>query len=287
MNDFAQILEEAGGAAAAPGQTARLRAALADELRGGAGELARPRSGYGRAVTVGFADEHAVLPVPVALRADAGAASERAWLLTAAAIGALVAADGGPVTAAAWEGRLVLLAAGADGDLAALAFEEQVDGIDRLRARALRLPDALVAHEDPREPINSAFAAAERAARLGARPADPAAVEALDDAAPGDGAARPHEDPEPAMRAARRILQRLRGMGKWGGYHTEFTHLAKGFPGHERALALEVGEALLAAGLLAEKRSVGQRHVYLEPGRAADIHALIDRGEPPSGLVLP
>jgi hypothetical protein len=109
---------------------------------------------------------------------------------------------------------------------------------------------------------------------------------ALHDAGP-DAAARPHEDPDPALRAARRILQRLRGMGKWGGYHTEFTHLAKGFPGHERALALEVGEALLRAGLLAEKRSVGQRHVYLEPGRAADIHALVDRGVEPSELHLP
>ena len=42
-------------------------------------------------------------------------------------------------------------------------------------------------------------------------------------------------------------------MGKWGGYHTEFAHLARGFAGNDRALAQEVGEALLEAGLLAEK----------------------------------
>ena len=60
-------------------------------------------------------------------------------------------------------------------------------------------------------------------------------------------------------------------MGKWGGYHTDFAHLARGFAGNERALAQEVGEALLAAGLLAEKPSVGQRHVFLNPRRAADI----------------
>ena len=53
------------------------------------------------------------------------------------------------------------------------------------------------------------------------------------------------------------------------------------------ALALEVGEALIAAGLLAEKPSVGQRHVFLDPRHAADIHALIDRGETPDRLVLP
>ena len=77
-------------------------------------------------------------------------------------------------------------------------------------------------------------------------------------------------------------------MGKWGGYHTEFVHLAKGFgKGNEQRLALEVGERLLAAGLLVEKRSVGQRHVFLNPRRAADIRALIDEGELPPGLSLP
>ena len=60
-------------------------------------------------------------------------------------------------------------------------------------------------------------------------------------------------------------------MGKWGGYHTDFAHLARGFAGNDRALAQEVGEALLADGLLAEKPSVGQRHVFLNPRRAADI----------------
>ena len=76
-------------------------------------------------------------------------------------------------------------------------------------------------------------------------------------------------------------------MGKWGGYHTDFRHLARGFAGNERALADAVGEALLEAGLLAEKPSVGQRHVFLNPRRAADIHALIERGTVPAGLRLP
>ena len=100
----------------------------------------------------------------------------------------------------------------------------------------------------------------------------------------GAGApARPHDDPQPARRIARRILQRLNGMGKWGGYHTDFRHLARGFAGNERALADDVGEALLDAGLLDEKPSVGQRHVYLNPRRAADIHALIERGDRAAG----
>jgi len=103
----------------------------------------------------------------------------------------------------------------------------------------------------------------------------------------GAHAVRPHEDPDAARRVARRILQRLDGMGKWGGYHTDFAHLARGFAGNERALAQEVGEALLEAGLLAEKPSVGQRHVFLNPRRAADIRRLIDDGAVPAGMRLP
>jgi hypothetical protein len=98
---------------------------------------------------------------------------------------------------------------------------------------------------------------------------------------------RPHEDPDPARRVARRILQRLDGMGKWGGYHTDFAHLARGFAGNDRALAQDVGEALLEAGLLAEKPSVGQRHVFLNPRRAAEIRRLIDDGTLPPGMRLP
>nr|MBA3327607.1 hypothetical protein [Solirubrobacterales bacterium] len=104
--------------------------------------------------------------------------------------------------------------------------------------------------------------------------------------ATGREVARPHDDADPARRVARRILQRLHGMGKWGGYHTDFTHLARGFAGHDRARAEQVGEALLQAGLLREKRSVGQRHVFLNPRRAGDIHGLIERGDVPSDLKL-
>ena len=73
------------------------------------------------------------------------------------------------------------------------------------------------------------------------------------------------------------------GMGKWGGYHTEIAHLARGFAGHDRALALAIGERLVNAGLLVEKTSVHQRHVRLNPRRAAEIHALVERGELPPG----
>src|SRR4051794_36304741 len=92
MNEFAQILEDAGGAEAPPEQAARLRAALAEELRRGAADLAEKRSGYETPLVVAFSAGLAATPAPVALRSDPGAASERTWLLVAAALGALVEA---------------------------------------------------------------------------------------------------------------------------------------------------------------------------------------------------
>ncbi len=177
-----------------------------------------------------------------------------------------------------------------------LAFDEQVAAVDRLRARALAVPAAVLDNVgDLRAPIGAAhpLVVAHHVAALGGRPADPDSVAEHEDAVlaalelASPGIARPHEDPDPARRVARRILQRLSGMGKWGGFHTEFAHLARGFAPSDRALAGAVGEALLDAGLLLEKPSVGQRHVFLNPRRAKDIYALIDDGTVPPGLTLP
>src|SRR3954447_26040697 len=126
MHAFAQILEDAGGAGAPPEQAARLRTALAEELRRGASELLERRSGYDAPLTVAFAGGLALVPAPAALRADPGAAPERGWLLAAATLGALVEAGGEAVQAGEWEGHLALAAGGADPELAVLAFEEQV-----------------------------------------------------------------------------------------------------------------------------------------------------------------
>jgi len=315
MPSFAEILSEAGGPEAPRERLAQLRGALAEELEHGAGELAKPRSGYGAPVTVALGAAAgglaAVAPVPATLGADPDATDERGWLLIAALLGALVEAAGPSPAALASPARL---GAGRLGrwlalsyeapragplelpELAVLAFEEHTEGIDRLRAAALAVPAALLEGiADLRPPLGPAhpLRVAELIAGLGGRPADPASLAEHEDAVlallgPAARAGpRPHDELDPSRRAARRILQRLRGMGKWGGYHTEWAHLARGFAGHERALALEVGERLLAAGLLAEKPSVGQRHVFLDPRRAGDIHALIDSAELPPGLHLP
>jgi hypothetical protein len=298
VDDLGTAIAEGAGAA-------RLRALLDAELDRGERELALKRSGYERPVTVavGVADGRlrGIAPAPPGLRADPNAVNERTWLLVAALVGALVEIGGADeLRAGHLGGRLALEVAGdpRDAELLTLAFDGHAEGIDRLRARAVLVPDSVLADvDDLREPIGAAhpLVVAAHVAALGGRPADPASMEehedavlaALDAGAGGGDLTRPHDDPDPARRVARRILQRLNGMGKWGGYHTEFAHLARGFAGNERSLAEAVGEALLDAGLLEEKPSVGQRHVFLNPRRAGDIHALIERGEEPADLRLP
>jgi hypothetical protein len=304
-------LDACGGASAPATATARLRQVLAAALKHGREELAKPRSGSREApVEVGIASQGANLlaatPAGAALRVDPQVATGREWLLVAATVGALVELAGGSapkgpkdleLQAGELPGGFLVLAypaGGLDPELVELAFEEHAGALDRLRARACALPPGVIDDVELREPIGAGhpLRVAEAVARLGHHPADPHDVEDNDELlyallGRGQEATRPHEDPDPGRRVARRILQRLDGMGKWGGYHTEFAHLARGFAGNDRALAQEVGEALLAAGLLAEKPSVGQRHVYLNPRRAAEIRRMIDSGEVPSGMTLP
>ena len=315
MSALSSALEEAGGAGAPPAATAHLRALVLAALRYGRAELTLKRSGYGAPVEVAMGAHGGLLlaatPASAALRADPQQAAEREWLLVAAVVGALVelAEPGAPadaaaidVTAGELDGFLLLalpapaLDQGALDELVPLAFDDHASGIDRLRAAAHAVPGAILADAALRAPIGAGhpLRIAEAVARLGGRPADPRSVEEHEDLvypllAPEGGRRHvsPHEDPDPARRVARRILQRLAGMGKWGGYHTDFAHLARGFAGNDRQLAQAVGEALLADGLLAEKPSVGQRHVFLNPRRAADIHRLIDAGAAPPGLRLP
>ena len=309
MNRLAQAVQEAGGVTAPLDRSARLRELLEAELERGEQELGKPRSGYGDPLAVAFGAGPkgllAACPVPISLRADAAAVGERSWFVTAAAVGALVEAVGADaprgasdlaLQAGELDGKLVLRLGPGDPELAALAFDDRVDGADRLRAGGAAIPaHVLEGAGDFKPPIGSAhpLRVAEAVARLGGEPTDAASVDGLEEAVFSllelpEQVARAHEDPNRVRRVARRILQRLDGMGKWGGYHTEFEHLARSFaPGNERRLAAEVGERLVSAGLLVEKLSVGQRHVFLNPRRSGDIHALIERGQLPAGLTLP
>ena len=87
------------------------------------------------------------------------------------------------------------------------------------------------------------------------------------------------DDACPRRRHARRVLRRLLQKGKIGGHHTEIGHFTRGLPDHEKSDAKEVVEALLRAGLLVEKPSVGQRHISLNRESLPEIHALIERGD--------
>ncbi len=87
------------------------------------------------------------------------------------------------------------------------------------------------------------------------------------------------DDACPRRRHARRVLRRLLQKGKIGGHHTEIGHFTRGLPDHDKSDAKEVVEALLRAGLLVEKPSVGQRHISLNRESLPEIHALIERGD--------
>jgi hypothetical protein len=310
---LADELAAAGGVQAPPQATARLRDLLSETLRHGARELGEKRSGTReRPVVVALAADGgralAAVPASPALHADIDALPERAWLLVAAVVGAIVDLAG-PAAPSGAEDLAVRVGEAAGHavvgypapslepaeleELGPLAFDDHAGGVDRLRARAIALPAVVLGDVALREPIGGhhPLLIAEAVARLGGRPAESGSVEDHEEAVLAllgarEGPARAHEDPDPSRRVARRILQRLDGMGKWGGYHTDFAHLARGFAGNDRQLASEVGEALLAAGLLAEKPSVGQRHVFLNPRRAGDIRRLIETGESPGGLEL-
>ena len=313
-SELEQALGDAGGADAPRDSSARLRRLLDAELARGARELGEPRTGYETPIVVAVAategEVRAALPVAPELRADSGAVGERAAALAAAAVEQLIegASPGPPRSRDDLRLRLghldaaLLLAYPAAQPLEAAEYAQEALNaefeerrIDRLRAHAQLLPGhVLEGGADLRAPIGSThpLRVAEAVTRLGGSPLDDETVEALEDQVlrllePAGAISRAHNEPDPVRRVARRILQRLDGMGKWGGYHTAFDHLARGFAGHDRALAYEVGEALLEAGLLEQKPSVGQRHVYLSPKRSGDIRRLIDEGELPPGLRLP
>jgi hypothetical protein len=312
--DLERALADAGGPDAPRDSSARLRDLLYAELRRGFVELSESRTGYGTPIAVAVAtnegDVVAALPISPELRADPGAVGERSGALAAAAVEHIVegASPGPPRTSE----DLVLRLGEIHGMLAlsypaaepveaaeyaheALAAEFEAKRIDRLRAQSHLLPGHVLDDiSDLRPPIGAThpLRVAEAVTRLGGSPLDEAALEDLEQQLlhllePAGAVSRAHQDPDPVRRVARRILQRLDGMGKWGSYHTAFDHLARGFAGNERALAYEVGEALLSAGLLEQKPSVGQRHVYLSPRRSGDIRRLIDDGELPAGLSLP
>jgi hypothetical protein len=269
--------------------------AILEALRSDAVRAASPRPSGLRCIACETSEGVALaLPIRVSEMGRGG----RPARLAACVAGALAVAAGLDVPradageldleGATWHGFVALRAATDDPggllELLPLSLDEQAAQLDRMEPIAWIVPPGSL---DDTEPSDAPWLArAELIARLDGFPAavrlDPTVAAALPTYAgllatpavrESEGAA--HDDPSPERRTLRRILRRLDGMGKYGGYHTEFSHLARGFPGHERALALEAGEALLRAGILTEKPSVGQRHVSLVAARTDDIRRLI------------
>ena len=210
-------LDACGGADAPPSAAARLKEVLAESLRTGRTELAKPRSGLDLPVEVALAVHNGALlaatPAAATLRADPRAVPEREWLLVAAVVGTLVELSGGGTPSRPEDLRLkagelpggFLVLAYPDGELdaelLALAFDEHAHAIDRLRANALALPPHVIDDVPLKEPIGARhpLKIAEAVARLGGRPAgahDDYEEAVLAVLGPGGESTRPHEDPD-------------------------------------------------------------------------------------------
>ena len=241
-----------------------------------------------------------------ALRADPTRARERAWLLVAAVVGALVelaapgrAAPCDDLALRAGDRRTAASLLAAPGPRARRprgARAARVRGPGRRAStacapRALALP-AVVLGDGRRCASRSApttrCGSRRRWRGSAAGPPTRRSVEEHEDAVLAlvgarDGPGRaPHEDPDPARRVARRILQRLDGMGKWGGYHTDFAHLARGFAGNDRA-ARPRGRRGAAARRACSPRSRASASATSSSTRAgpATSARLIETGEVP------
>jgi hypothetical protein len=215
----------------------------------------------------------------------------------------------GAITVLDWHGLAVLTLPGLDDELAPIAVSEA--HADPARGVLADLPEGVrpdgpevvlagpPARMDPDDPLTAlawaTWAHPLRVALALAAHGQPMDAVGYPDEIIGqlrlwglDGAPPPpdapslevEDDPCPRRRHARTVLRRLLRMGKVGAqYHTEFDNLYRGSAPDDRRDALGVGEALVRAGLLGEKPSVGQRHVYLRRDSLPAIHALIERGE--------
>ena len=237
----------------------------------------------------------AVAPVPATLRADPQEVEERSWLLVAALVGALVEA-GAPRHP---DGR---------------PRRPPPAGRERGRPRArrprasTRTSPASTGCAPARSPCPPACSSpATRCARRSARPIRCASPRRSPPSArtpptrSRSPSRRTPSSPRSPARPPRRARTRTptptaasRGASSsaspaWasGAATTPSSaHLARGFNGNDKQLAEEIGERLIASGLLEEKLSVGQRHVFLNPRRARDVYALIEEGTLPAGLDL-
>jgi len=276
---------------------------------------ASARETHGRAMTVWvwtgrLADGSAIWMLPVSVRHAQSFAPQGPARVLVALLAAAVDAGADPagLVLRDWNGWVAAEAPGADPELAMLAIAERLPDAARIRTAPLPGPAeqapeldlgrargtsglAVLAKSVGAHPVEVAIALAAHGQPLEIAADDPDMVRNVriwglsgdplpEEPDETDALLGIDYDPCPRRRHARRVLQRLLRMGKVGtNYHTAVDHLYRGVSADQRHDAMEVGEALIRAGLLGEKPSVGQRHVYLRRDALAQIHALIERGE--------
>ena len=272
-------------------------------------ELALKRSGYGEPVEVAIAhDGDRLLAATPARRRAARrpAGGRRARVAARRGRGRCAASSSPPgarrgrsVTAATStassssrcrRGRLL------DPELVRARIRGAGGGIDRLRAVAYALPGAAARRSVPRRrrsartircasPRRSRGSTGDRPTRARSRSTRRPSCALL-----GDGGGR--RSPRTTTRippAASRAGSCSGSTGWASGAAT--TRTSRTSRAASRATTARSrrrsGRRCSPTGLLAEKPSVGQRHVFLNPRRAGDIHRLIETGAAPPGLKLP
>jgi hypothetical protein len=71
------------------------------------------------------------------------------------------------------------------------------------------------------------------------------------------------------------VLKKLRRRDNWGGSHTAFDDLPRGFPKDIRGSVKDGAEDLIKEGLLLDKTTSYGRHVSLNPQRKSEIDKII------------
>jgi len=73
------------------------------------------------------------------------------------------------------------------------------------------------------------------------------------------------------------ILEKMDRRGFWGGRHTDFHNVAKGFPPQYQERIKELLEGLMRKGWVVPKRTSYGLHVWLNPKMSKEIREYIDR----------
>lgn len=74
-----------------------------------------------------------------------------------------------------------------------------------------------------------------------------------------------------------RILHKLARQRRWGGKHTSFDNLQKGFPSHIGKQVKDIGRELLKANLLLSKPTAYGLEICLNPRMKKEIIELIEK----------